>query len=110
MKFTPLTTRPLATSRQGMTRVRTVMSRRRLRHGQRGLQVQPPVIERPAGDHAFDTFIGMQAEDADVRDARDAAAGDHRSEEHTSELQSLMRSSYDVFCLKKKKRNDINNV
>src|SRR3546814_9968453 len=27
----------------------------------------------------------------------------HRSEEHTSELQSLMRSSYAVFCLKKKK-------
>src|SRR3546814_9787618 len=27
-----------------------------------------------------------------------------RSEEHTSELQSLMRSSYAVFCLKKKKR------
>src|SRR3546814_2420582 len=26
-----------------------------------------------------------------------------RSEEHTSELQSLMRTSYDVFCLKKKK-------
>src|SRR3546814_7866063 len=28
-----------------------------------------------------------------------------RSEEHTSELQSLMRSSYAVFCLKKKKTN-----
>src|SRR3546814_4358347 len=28
----------------------------------------------------------------------------HRSEEHTSELQSLMRISYAVFCLKKKKR------
>src|SRR3546814_9116888 len=28
--------------------------------------------------------------------------GDDRSEEHTSELQSLMRSSYAVFCLKKK--------
>src|SRR3546814_8596785 len=28
---------------------------------------------------------------------------DHRSEEHTSELQSLMRTSYAVFCLKKKK-------
>src|SRR3546814_6523071 len=28
-----------------------------------------------------------------------------RSEEHTSELQSLMRSSYAVFCLKKKKRS-----
>src|SRR3546814_7353487 len=26
----------------------------------------------------------------------------HRSEEHTSELQSLMRNSYAVFCLKKK--------
>src|SRR3546814_8035035 len=30
--------------------------------------------------------------------------GDARSEEHTSELQSLMRSSYAVFCLKKKQR------
>src|SRR3546814_2162157 len=30
-------------------------------------------------------------------------AGDKRSEEHTSELQSLMRISYAVFCLKKKK-------
>src|SRR3546814_2621374 len=30
-----------------------------------------------------------------------------RSEEHTSELQSLMRQSYDVFCLKKKKQIDI---
>src|SRR3546814_4089843 len=29
-------------------------------------------------------------------------AGDARSEEHTSELQSLMRISYAVFCLKKK--------
>src|SRR3546814_10208306 len=27
----------------------------------------------------------------------------HRSEEHTSELQSLMRNSYAVFCLKKKR-------
>src|SRR3546814_4547014 len=33
---------------------------------------------------------------------RDPAA-DTRSEEHTSELQSLMRISYAVFCLKKKK-------
>src|SRR3546814_5208459 len=30
-------------------------------------------------------------------------AADFRSEEHTSELQSLMRISYAVFCLKKKK-------
>src|SRR3546814_7859970 len=34
-----------------------------------------------------------------------AAAGVGRSEEHTSELQSLMRISYAVFCLKKKKIN-----
>src|SRR3546814_10190280 len=31
------------------------------------------------------------------------AQAEARSEEHTSELQSLMRSSYAVFCLKKKK-------
>src|SRR3546814_5540069 len=30
-------------------------------------------------------------------------SGSRRSEEHTSELQSLMRTSYAVFCLKKKK-------
>src|SRR3546814_20787039 len=34
--------------------------------------------------------------------ARTSAAGNARSEEHTSELQSLMRISYAVFCLKKK--------
>src|SRR3546814_9562803 len=34
----------------------------------------------------------------------------YRSEEHTSELQSLMRSSYDVFCLKKKKKNKYNEA
>src|SRR3546814_10119242 len=33
----------------------------------------------------------------------DAGLGFDRSEEHTSELQSLMRNSYAVFCLKKKK-------
>src|SRR3546814_7023691 len=32
-----------------------------------------------------------------------------RSEEHTSELQSLMRISYAVFCLKKQKNNSIRN-
>src|SRR3546814_2561388 len=32
----------------------------------------------------------------------------HRSEEHTSELQSLMRISYAVFCLKKKKQSNTN--
>src|SRR3546814_1825427 len=49
-------------------------------------------------------------------EVRDAEASPHvddrrrrrrvRSEEHTSELQSLMRISYAVFCLKKKKRHE----
>src|SRR3546814_8713184 len=34
----------------------------------------------------------------------------NRSEEHTSELQSLMRISYAVFCLKKKTQNTTNKV
>src|SRR3546814_5052259 len=46
--------------------------------------------------------------DAALHDAEEAIArpfgeGRLRSEEHTSELQSLMRISYAVFCLKKKK-------
>src|SRR3546814_6557167 len=38
------------------------------------------------------------------------AAGGSRSEEHTSELQSLMRISYAVFCLKKKNKQITNNI
>src|SRR3546814_8793328 len=45
-------------------------------------------------------------DDADIRDQAlmAEAVHEHRSEEHTSELQSLMRISYAVFCLKKKKK------
>src|SRR3546814_10422259 len=39
----------------------------------------------------------------DMRLHRDEGLGARRSEEHTSELQSLMRISYAVFCLKTKK-------
>src|SRR3546814_6689217 len=42
--------------------------------------------------------------EADPRRAR--SRGDDRSEEHTSELQSLMRITYAVLCLKKKKSNN----
>src|SRR3546814_1576026 len=38
------------------------------------------------------------------RSASHAASSGNRSEEHTSELQSLMRISYAVFCLKKNKQ------
>src|SRR3546814_7589858 len=68
-----------------------------------------PVAEHH--DHrAFDA-LGVEGEqpDGDERHVRDGRIGDQllhvglRSEEHTSELQSLMRISYAVFCLKKKK-------
>src|SRR3546814_4174929 len=47
------------------------------------------------------TFVTFAPNRDSVRQCRNV--GDGRSEEHTSELQSLMRISYAVFCLKKKK-------
>src|SRR3546814_1211574 len=47
---------------------------------------------------------------AAYRGRRRAILRGSRSEEHTSELQSLMRISYAVFCLKKKKKNNKNNM
>src|SRR3546814_8471134 len=61
-------------------------------------------------NHRFDLGVGQQSLRDDIRRQvwpigrhrrRDRC---HRSEEHTSELQSLMRISYAVFCLKKKKQ------
>src|SRR3546814_5529328 len=67
-------------------------------------------IDVDAGARALRIFALQHMRDAaaefdDVEPALDVAArvGDDRSEEHTSELQSLMRISYAVFCLKKKK-------
>src|SRR3546814_4998830 len=61
--------------------------------------------------HAHEVPAKAMAEP--IFDVRDVAVfyADHRavtdrSEEHTSELQSLMRISYAVFCLKKKKRKN----
>src|SRR3546814_6014653 len=48
------------------------------------------------------TLTWNMAEDMQLR----LAASKTRSEEHTSELQSLMRISYAVFCLKKKNKNN----
>src|SRR3546814_1266917 len=53
-----------------------------------------PVADRRTGDAGTDDG-GPAGRDAARRNRR-------RSEEHTSELQSLMRISYAVFCLKKK--------
>src|SRR3546814_9441746 len=55
---------------------------------------------QPAG-----RFVADQRIDARQRPPV-AIAFRQRSEEHTSELQSLMRISYAVFCLKKKKNNN----
>src|SRR3546814_2478461 len=55
-----------------------------------------------AGDKAFST--GNDLSYATSGKPRYMPKNGFRSEEHTSELQSLMRISYAVFCLKKKKK------
>src|SRR3546814_978915 len=55
------------------------------------------------GDRASSTTGGVRACDHVSWLSRYVDRGAIRSEEHTSELQSLMRISYAVFCLKKKK-------
>src|SRR3546814_10833827 len=50
-------------------------------------------------------MAGLPA-DAGPKFPAELSGGMRRSEEHTSELQSLMRISYAVFCLKKKKRHE----
>src|SRR3546814_2364500 len=59
------------------------------------------------GEVAAVPFLVARARDAerDPGDGRKGGEGRGRSEEHTSELQSLMRISYAVFCLKKNKKH-----
>src|SRR3546814_6770019 len=52
---------------------------------------------------AIDSFLNISDSLRRHRATR-LFTGTNRSEEHTSELQSLMRISYAVFCLKKKKK------
>src|SRR3546814_1414126 len=54
---------------------------------------------RTSSDSGFTPFTSGTS----VGDGRKSTTASSRSEEHTSELQSLMRISYAVFCLKKKK-------
>src|SRR3546814_3177216 len=51
------------------------------------------------------TVHGIEFHPGKLRETLTLLAKAYRSEEHTSELQSLMRNSYAVFCLKKKKTN-----
>src|SRR3546814_5289884 len=60
----------------------------------------PGVVLLHGGRHALDALP------AALHDPAITAIGGARSEEHTSELQSLMRHSYAVFCLKKKNKQN----
>src|SRR3546814_7263582 len=75
--------------------------RRRGVHRRRGRGRVAGRVPRPVAEGDAGMTMTMSAS------APGAGAG--RSEEHTSELQSLMRISYAVFCLKKQK-NRISNV
>src|SRR3546814_6450472 len=70
-----------------------------------------PTSRRPARDRRGQPGIRRAAAQARADRYRRAAAGrGARSEEHTSELQSLMRISYAVFCLKKKQHRKRSNT
>src|SRR3546814_15807928 len=58
------------------------------------------LVMRAGGDMEHRSFIEVRAQGRRI----EGYAATYRSEEHTSELQSLMRISYAVFCLKKKKK------
>src|SRR3546814_10556680 len=61
-----------------------------------------PLIEAIIGEKCLANAAIMLDCPPDLSDLRVRADTRRRSEEHTSELQSLMRISYAVFCLKKK--------
>src|SRR3546814_10488572 len=57
------------------------------------------------GEVPYDIDLPDRKSPVWIHDFDMVAEGKARSEEHTSELQSLMRNSYAVFCLKKKHTN-----
>src|SRR3546814_16397150 len=71
------------------------------RHECRDALVQPEVLEGFACDQVAPPLMGKFVYDGPIL-RRIIWLPRQRSEEHTSELQSLMRISYAVFCLKKK--------
>src|SRR3546814_10036452 len=75
----------------------------------RGVGPRAPASEPRADAHAHHHRVelggaGLGAVEADIAVAVEVARVG-RSEEHTSELQTLLRITYAVFCLKKKKQN-----
>src|SRR3546814_1021845 len=67
--------------------------------------VRDAEVDRPGLDQA-PHLVGGGVLDDGFELRMIACRRGHRSEEHTSELQSLMRTSYAVFCLKKKTKQD----
>src|SRR3546814_5954974 len=65
-----------------------------------------PADTRNGIRNIFSAFTSMMLNPESSAWARYVVREQMRSEEHTSELQSLMRISYAVFCLKKKNNND----
>src|SRR3546814_2175339 len=65
-----------------------------------------PILSAADGIIRYSTNSFAGASGGGCRACYDAFWRRGRSEEHTSELQSLMRISYAVFCLKKKKKQD----
>src|SRR3546814_9442111 len=75
----------------------------------------PPPDKRPrsrrdmpfgTGSYKNESPVAFQQAAVEVKVLRSR----DRSEEHTSELQSLMRISYAVFCLKKKRKTPAHNI
>src|SRR3546814_3735668 len=64
-------------------------------------------LKCPSRGRRFSASVLPQSRNPAALAHRDERLADLRSEEHTSELQSLMRISYAVFCLKKKKPKTI---
>src|SRR3546814_3792313 len=64
-----------------------------------------PAIEAPSVRAALLIMDRFASSNSDRSAGFAPGKVDPRSEEHTSELQSLMRNSYAVFCLKKKNNN-----
>src|SRR3546814_2698675 len=75
-------------------------------------QVRPRFAQHPREFIAREHDVGDAGHHAVEQRQRhaDRTPALQRSEEHTSELQSLMRISYAVFCLKKKNKKPINNT
>src|SRR3546814_4660301 len=63
--------------------------------------------DRNAEDHQVGALHGLGGITVERVGKAELVDGGARSEEHTSELQSLMRISYAVFCLKKKNRTKL---